>query len=414
MKKRITALLLALLCLGGTAACGQKAPAADTPDSSTEQPLDTQDKTETGGETAETPSGEASGTPVSGEAAAAPDPADNTAAAERYVNNLPLESQVAQMFFARCPETDAASLAGQYDIGGYILFGRDFEGQTPASVTSTIQSYQDAAATPMLIGVDEEGGTVVRISSNPNFRAVKFHSPQALYNEGGFDLITSDTKEKDELLASIGVNVNFAPVCDVSTNPNDFINARAFGKDASQTSEYVRTVVKQMLADGTGMVLKHFPGYGNNVDTHTGIAIDERSIDSFRSSDFLPFHAGIDAGAQSVLVSHNVVNCMDSELPASLSPAVHEILRDELGFDGVIMTDDLIMEAITDYTGGESAAVLAVQAGNDMLVSSDFVTQYNAVLNAVKDGTISEERIRESAVRVVRWKMDLGLMEAAH
>ena len=414
MKKRITALLLALLCLGGTAACGQKAPAADTPDSSTEQPLDTQDKTETGGETAETPSGEAAGTPVSGEAAAAPDPADNTAAAERYVNNLPLESQVAQMFFARCPEVDAATLAGEYDIGGYILFGRDFEGQTPASVTSTIQSYQDAAATPMLIGVDEEGGTVVRISSNPNFRAVKFHSPQALYNEGGFDLITSDTKEKDELLASIGVNVNFAPVCDVSTNPNDFINARAFGKDASQTSEYVRTVVKQMLADGTGMVLKHFPGYGNNVDTHTGIAIDERSIDSFRSSDFLPFQAGIDAGAQSVLVSHNVVNCMDSELPASLSPAVHEILRDELGFDGVIMTDDLIMEAITDYTGGENAAVLAVQAGNDMLVSSDFVTQYNAVLNAVKDGTISEERIRESAVRVIRWKMDLGLMEAAH
>ena len=104
---------------------------------------------------------------------------------------------------------------------------------------------------------------------------------------------------------------------------------------------------------------------------------------------------------------------MDSELPASLSPAVHDILRDELGFEGVIMTDDLIMEAITDYTGGENAAVLAVQAGNDMLVSSDFVTQYNAVLAAVQDGTISEDRIRESAIRVIRWKMDLGLMEAA-
>ena len=104
---------------------------------------------------------------------------------------------------------------------------------------------------------------------------------------------------------------------------------------------------------------------------------------------------------------------MDGELPASLSPAVHDILRDELGFEGVIMTDDLIMEAITEYTGGENAAVLAVQAGNDMLVSSDFVTQYNAVLAAVQDGTISEERIRESAIRVIRWKMDLGLMEAA-
>lgn len=396
MKKRITALLLALFCLCGTAACGKD-----------------------NGETAENtaPAGQTDTAPQDGEPAAAqpaePEEEDNTAAAERYVNNLPLEAQVAQMFFARCPETDAAALAGQYDIGGYILFARDFDGQTRDSVTQTIQSYQDAAATPMLIGVDEEGGTVVRISSNPNLRAAPFHSPQSLYNEGGFTLITSDTKEKDELLASLGINVNFAPVCDVSTNPADFINARAFGQDAAQTSEYVRTVVSQMVADGTGMVLKHFPGYGSNVDTHTGIAIDERPLDSFRESDFLPFEAGIAAGAQSILVSHNVVNCMDSELPASLSPAVHDILRTELGFDGVIMTDDLIMEAITDYTGGENAAVLAVQAGNDMLVSSDFVTQYNAVLAAVQDGTISADRIRESAVRVIRWKLDLGLMQAA-
>lgn len=382
MKKRMLSLLLAALCLAGMAACGQDAPAEPTsseaviPENAEPEPP-------------------------------APDPA------ELYVNNLPLEAQVAQMFFARCPDVDAAALAAEYDIGGYILFGRDFEGQTPDSVTATIQSYQDAAATPMLIGVDEEGGTVVRVSANPAFRAEKFRSPQALYNEGGFDLITSDTREKDELLASIGVNVNFAPVCDVSTDPNDFMNARSFGRDAAQTSEYVRTVVGQMAADGMGMVLKHFPGYGNNIDTHTGIATDERPIETFRESDFLPFAAGIEAGAQSVLVSHNIVTCMDSELPASLSPAVHDILRDELGFEGVIMTDDLIMEAITDYTGGENAAVLAVQAGNDMLVSSDFVTQYNAVLAAVQDGTISEDRIRESAIRVIRWKMDLGLLEEA-
>nr|WP_308506517.1 glycoside hydrolase family 3 N-terminal domain-containing protein [uncultured Agathobaculum sp.] len=382
MKKRMLSLLLAALCLAGMAACGQDAPAEPT-------------------------SSEAATPETVEPEPPAPDPA------ELYVNNLSLEAQVAQMFFARCPDVDAAALAGEYGIGGYILFGRDFEGQTPDSVTATIQSYQDAAATPMLIGVDEEGGTVVRVSANPAFRAEKFRSPQALYNEGGFDLITSDTMEKDELLSSIGVNVNFAPVCDVSTDPNDFMNARSFGRDAAQTSEYVRTVVGQMAADGMGMVLKHFPGYGNNIDTHTGIATDERPIETFRESDFLPFAAGIEAGAQSVLVSHNIVTCMDSELPASLSPAVHDILRDELGFEGIIMTDDLIMEAITDYTGGENAAVLAVQAGNDMLVSSDFVTQYNAVLAAVQDGTISEDRIRESAIRVIRWKMDLGLLEEA-
>ena len=389
MKKQLFSFLLAALCLSGLTACGpDDSAAADVPAS----------------------------TPASNEAAVPetvePEPVEPDPA-ELYVNNLSLEAQVAQMFFARCPDVDAAALAEQYDIGGYILFGRDFEGQTRESISQTIQSYQDAAATPMLIGVDEEGGTVVRVSSNPAFRAAKFRSPQALYNEGGFDLITSDTREKDALLASIGVNVNFAPVCDVSTDPNDFINARAFGQDAAQTSEYVRTVVEQMFEDGMGMVLKHFPGYGNNVDTHTGIAMDNRPIEQFRASDFVPFEAGIDAGAQSVLVSHNIIACMDAALPASLSPAVHDILRDELGFEGVIMTDDLIMEAITDYTGGENAAVLAVQAGNDMLVSSDFVTQYNAVLAAVQDGTISQERIRESAVRVILWKMELGLLDAA-
>ena len=115
----------------------------------------------------------------------------------------------------------------------------------------------------MLIGVDEEGGTVVRVSSNPNLRGTKFQSPQALYREGGFDRITNDTAEKDALLRDLGINVNFAPVCDVSTDPSDFIYARSFGMDAEQTGEYVRTVVTQMVSDKTGMVLKHFPGYGN-------------------------------------------------------------------------------------------------------------------------------------------------------
>lgn len=379
MRKRLLCLLLALALPFGLTACNEE-PAAD-PNAAQTEPEPTPEPPQ-------------------------PDPA------EVYVDSLTLEQQVAQLFFARCPDLNAVELAAQYDIGGYILFGRDFENQTPDSLRETLASYQQAAATPMLIGVDEEGGTVVRISAYPAFRASRFQSPQALFAEGGLERIQSDTEEKDTLLASLGINVNLAPVCDVSTSPADFINARAFGQDAQSTSNYVRTVVEQMNADGMGMVLKHFPGYGSNVDTHTGIAQDDRPLEQFRSSDFLPFAAGIEAGAQAILVCHNIVSCMDDTLPASLSPAVHKVLREELGFDGVVMTDDLVMQAITDYTGDADAAVLAVQAGNDMLISSDFVTQYNAVLTAVQNGTISENTIRDAAMRVLRWKIQLGLIES--
>lgn len=379
MRKRLLCLLLALALPFGLTACNEE-PAAD-PNAAQTEPEPTPEPPQ-------------------------PDPA------EVYVDSLTLEQQIAQLFFARCPDLNAMELAAQYDIGGYILFGRDFENQTPDSLRETLASYQQAAATPMLIGVDEEGGTVVRVSAYPAFRANRFQSPQALFAEGGLERIQSDTEEKDTLLASLGINVNLAPVCDVSTSPADFINARAFGQDAQSTSNYVRTVVEQMNADGMGMVLKHFPGYGSNADTHTGIAQDDRPLEQFRSSDFLPFAAGIEAGAQAILVCHNIVSCMDDTLPASLSPAVHKVLREELGFDGVVMTDDLVMQAITDYTGDADAAVLAVQAGNDMLISSDFITQYNAVLTAVQDGTISENTIRDAAVRVLRWKIQLGLIES--
>ncbi|HIY12572.1 MAG TPA: beta-hexosaminidase [Candidatus Agathobaculum merdipullorum] len=379
MRKRLLCLLLALALPFGLTACNEE-PAAD-PNAAQTEPEPTPEPPQ-------------------------PDPA------EVYVDSLTLEQQIAQLFFARCPDLNAMELAAQYDIGGYILFGRDFENQTPDSLRETLASYQQAAATPMLIGVDEEGGTVVRVSAYPAFRASRFQSPQALFAEGGLERIQSDTEEKDTLLASLGINVNLAPVCDVSTSPADFINARAFGQDAQSTSNYVRTVVEQMNADGMGMVLKHFPGYGSNVDTHTGIAQDDRPLEQFRSSDFLPFAAGIKAGAQAILVCHNIVSCMDDTLPASLSPAVHKVLREELGFDGVVMTDDLVMQAITDYTGDADAAVLAVQAGNDMLISSDFVTQYNAVLTAVQNGTISENTIRDAAMRVLRWKIQLGLIES--
>lgn len=327
-----------------------------------------------------------------------------------YTNTLSLEEQAAQIFFVRCPDVDATALVREYDIGGYILFGRDFDGQTPDSVRETIDAYQSAVKTPLLIGVDEEGGTVVRVSRYPAFREKAFYAPRSLIRQGGVSLLVQDTQEKDSLLSSLGINVNLAPVCDFSNNPQDFIYPRACGDTPEETAEYVRAMVEQMTRDNMGMVLKHFPGYGNNVDTHTGIALDERPLSQFQTVDFLPFTAGIAANAQAVLVNHNIVACMDDKLPASLSPAVHKVLRDELNFSGVIMTDDLIMNAIAQYTDGEEAAVLAVQAGNDMLISSDFATQYQAVLSAVRNGVLTEEQIYNAALHIIQWKMQLGLL----
>ena len=263
----------------------------------------------------------------------------------------------------------------------------------------------------MLIAVDEEGGTVVRVSSNPNLRSEKFKSPQELFAEGGFERIASDTKEKCELLNSLGINVNLAPVADVSTDPNDFIYNRSFGQDAEQTASFVETVVKTSSENNISSVLKHFPGYGNNIDTHTGIAIDDRDYSTFETSDFIPFKRGIDSKVQGILVSHNIVKSMDENYPASLSPSVHDILRNKLGFTGVIMTDDLAMDAISLYTNGEDPAVLAVLAGNDILILSDYETSYNNLLSATKNGQLDLSIIDKAVFRVLAWKYSANIIK---
>ena len=346
---------------------------------------------------------EAAATPV--RKAERPDPLPD------QISRMSLEEKAAQMFIARCPADNAAELAAQYQLGGYILFARDFKDSTPDKLRQTIQSYQKQANIPMLIGVDEEGGTVNRVSRYPQFRRTPFQSPQAVFAAGGMDAVYGDAKEKAAFLLDLGINLNFAPVCDVSQNPTDFIYARAFGKDAEKTAAYVDNVVRGMREAHIGSVLKHFPGYGNNADTHTGVAYDEREYNQFTESDFLPFQAGIGAGADMVLVSHNIVACMDAKYPASLSPKVHRILREALGFDGVIITDDLAMDAIGQYTDDEGAAVLAVQAGNDMLCCTNFTEQIPAVVRAVREGKLEESRLEESVLKILKLKQALGLLQ---
>ena len=402
MKRFLAAFLAAMTLLSLTACGGQ----SETP------PPPTEEKTET------------AGTPAPQEPQTPPEPTPEELAAreiEDLLSSLTLEEKVGQLFFVRVPAAEAVSDVNTYHLGGYILFGRDMKDAagtwlTAEQLSANISGWQDAAAAdtgiPMLIGVDEEGGTVVRVSANPNLRASKFTSPQRVWAAGGTEAVLLDTQEKDQLLASLGFNVNLAPVADVSTDGSDFIHDRAFGQDAAATADYVAQVTAQMSADNMGSVLKHFPGYGNNVDTHTGIALDERPLETFETSDFLPFQAGIEAGGgkTAVLVSHNIMKAADDTLPASLSPAVHQILREELGFDGVAMTDDLAMDAVAAYSADGAVAVMALEAGNDLIITTDYRTQIPKVIEAVESGALSGDAIDTACRRVLTWKQDLGLL----
>ena len=337
---------------------------------------------------------------------------------EDRLASMTLAEKVGQLFFLRCPSSGAEAAVAQYHLGGILLFTQDYKDAsgdwlTQDAFAEKLAALQSAAESdtgiPLLIGSDEEGGTVTRASRNPNLFPSKFPSPQSLFETVGLEGLLADTQQYNSRLHSLGITVNFAPVCDVSTNPKDFIYERSFGQNAQTTADYIAQVVAAMSDAGIASVLKHFPGYGSNADTHTGIAVDERPYEQFLAEDYLPFAAGIGAGAPFVLVSHNIVTCLDSSYPASLSAAWHEQLRSHLGFEGVILTDDLDMGAVKAYADGGNIAVLALQAGNDMIVCSD-LTQIGAVIAAVQDGTLSEETIDSACRRVLAAKQSLLLI----
>lgn len=327
------------------------------------------------------------------------------------VETMSTEELVGQLFLARCPGKEtAAEDVSKYHLAGYVLFGSDIKNESPESLKQTVASYQQNAAIPLLIAVDEEGGTVTRVSSCAQFRTQRFPSPRSLYDEGGLGLVTEVEAEKAKLLTSLGINVNLAPVCDITTDPDAFMYKRSLGRDPQTTGQFIAAAVMTTKRIGLGSMLKHFPGYGNNVDTHVGIAVDERSLEELESNDLIPFRYGISIGCGAIMVSHTIVKCLDPELPASLSPAVVGYIRNTMAYNGVIATDDLIMQAITDRYGDGEAAVMAVAAGVDLLCCSSYQVQYEAVLQAVKDGRLELSSIKDSVCRIVQWKHDLGLL----
>ena len=234
------------------------------------------------------------------------------------VKNMSLDEKIGQILLVRYPFENQVNILEKYQFGGYVFYAKDFYDKTKDEVIKMINDNQNVAKIPILTAVDEEGGKVNRISTNPNLANEPFKSPRELYLYGGFDLIKEDTIKKSKLLYELGINLNLAPIADVSINPSDYMYSRTLGENTDKTSEYVKTVIKASNGLGVTYTLKHFPGYGNNVDTHYGSSFDNRSYDDILNNDLPPFKAGIDEGALSILVSHNVVSSIDSDLPASL------------------------------------------------------------------------------------------------
>ncbi len=319
----------------------------------------------------------------------------------RKLKNMSIDQKIGQLLLVRYPEEEQKDVLKKYQFGGYLFFAKDFRNKTKDEVISMINDLQAASKIPILTAVDEEGGIVVRVSSNPNLRSERFLSSQKLYELGGFDKIKEDTIEKSNLLKELGLNLNLAPVVDVSTNKDDYMYERSIGQNSDITAEYAKTVISASKGSGVSYTLKHFPGYGNNIDTHTASSIDNRSLDDIEKNDLPPFKAGIEAKAEAILVSHNIVDSIDNKNPASISQKVHKLLRKNLNFSGIVITDDLEMGATKDI---EDKSVKAILAGNDLLIVTDYLESINEIKNAINNKIITENDLDKKVLKILEWK----------
>ena len=331
------------------------------------------------------------------------------------IAEMPLEDKVAGLFIIT-PEaltgTDVAIKAGdttkeklsQYAVGGLIYAKQNIK--SADQLKEMISGTQGFSKYPLFIGIDEEGGSVSRIAESGLADNV------GTMGDIGTSGDPSKAKEAGSAIAAYlseyGFNLDFAPVADVILEGNSIIGDRSFGSNAGDDAAMVSACVEGLQEGDVSACLKHFPGLGSTTeDTHEGMATSEKTKEDFETTDFLSFQGGIDAGADFVMVSHlSVPNRTGDNTPSSLSDKmITDILRGELGFNGIVITDAMDMKAVTDYYTSDEAAVKALQAGADMiLMPEDFEAAYQGVLDAVNNGTLSEERINESLQRIYRVK----------
>ena len=335
---------------------------------------------------------------------------------DSYISEMPLEDKVAGLFIVTPEALTGVSTAiqagegtqtalNEYAVGGLVYFDKNIV--DAEQLTDMLSSTVSKSKYPLFLAVDEEGGSVSRVA-NSSIEVVRVGDMAAIGETGDTAQAYEAGLTIGAYLKDLGFNLDFAPVADLAGLDGGELGDRIFGSDAELVSGMVANEVDGIEGTGISSCLKHFPGIGYvEGDTHDGRVETTKTLDEMRNSDFIPFKAGIDAGADFVMVSHVTVSAIEEDaVPSTLSRTIMtDVLRNELGFQGVIITDALDMGAITKYYTSGEAAVQAIAAGADvLLMPEDFYEAYDAVLTAVQEGTISEERLNESLERIYRVK----------
>jgi beta-N-acetylhexosaminidase len=321
--------------------------------------------------------------------------------AEKVLETMTLEDKIYQMMCISASEVKDNTIT----FGGLVYFKKDIE--TLEITQAKLKAAQEGKKIPLFLAVDEEGGRVSRLKD--------LYPDMGLEPLGPMAEITDDGTESGNVLAkvltTVGFNTDFAPVADVGQD-SAAIGNRAFSTDPNETATKVANIVKALKDKNIITSLKHFPGHGSALaDTHEGISITEKSKESFETVDFVPFEAGIAAGADMVMTAHITAPALDPEgIPATFSkPILTGILREQLGFDGVIITDALGMGAVAEW--GTEASLMAIEAGADIiLMPADYAAAKDAIIEAVNSGRLTEERINESVKRILTMKENHGLI----
>lgn len=300
---------------------------------------------------------------------------------------------------------EAKEAISAYHIGGVILFAENLD--TAEQTKQLTADLQAAADLPLFIGIDEEGGLVSRLDKS-NIP----HEPIPVAAE--IEDAAAVGRTIGEELTELGINVDFAPIADVNTNPdNPVIGTRAFSSDPQIAAEQVGRFIRVMEETGVSACAKHFPGHGDTaMDSHKGETYVEHDMERLRTVEFVPFREAIAAHVDFIMAGHiQTPNATTDGMPASLSPELLGILRQELGFTGIIITDAMNMGAIVEPYGAGESAVLAVQAGVDIvLMPANLAEAAEALTEAIESGGISAERVNESLTRILSLKYDKGML----